>query len=244
MARTLTDIDALILCGGLGTRLRPVIAGAPKSLAPIGRKPFIDILIAQLRRNGFRRVILCVGYRGSDIERHFHAAGQGADIVVSKEPRQLGTAGAIRNAMPYVRSADFFVFNGDSFCNADLESCFRRHRARSALATVVAVRKKNNGEFGGLSLGRDGRIAAFAEKSQGKGALYVNAGIYVFNKAVFAAIPAGKKTSLERDILPKLLSKPCFAYITRSSMLDIGTPARYARARRLLSRPLCRGCGR
>lgn len=239
----LNEIDAVILCGGMGTRLRPVVADRPKPMARISDRPFLDILIDSFCEFGLRRFILCAGYM-SDVIRDYYAdqtapVGWGLphhrpQFIISAESKPLGTAGAIKNAAEHIRSETFLVANGDSFCAADMAAFYDFHSARDALMSMVVVETENTGDCGLVSLDDSQRIIAFDEKNPQSGGAYINAGIYLFREEVLALIPADTPFSLERDLLPKLIQQDCYAFAAPGPLLDIGTPARLATAAKFL----------
>lgn len=241
--KKLNEIDAMILCGGMGTRLRPVVADRPKPMARISDRPFLDILIDSFCEFGLRRFILCAGHM-SDVIRDYYTGqpepvGWGSphhrrQFIISAEPKPLGTAGAIKNAAEHIRSDTFLVANGDSLCAADLAAFYDFHSARDALMSMVVVETENTGDCGLVSLDDSQRIVAFDEKNPQRGRGYVNAGIYLFRKEALALIPADTPLSLERDLFPTLIRQNCYAFAAPGPLLDIGTPARLASATKFL----------
>ena len=225
------DIDVVILCGGMGSRLRPVVADRPKPMAPIGQRPFLDLLIDQFRRFGFRRFVLCTGYMSEAIESHYADSTGDIEVTISHESQPLGTAGAVKNAERYIRTDPFLVANGDSFCQADLVAFVRFHRARNGVLSMVVTPSQDPEDYGTVIVDASQRITGFQEKAGTKPGGWINAGIYLFSKQVLSAIPAGAKSSLECDIFPKLLPVHCNAFPVQVPVLDIGTPQRLAVAR-------------
>ena len=131
------NTDAVILCGGLGTRLRPVTGHTPKALVDLHGQPFMDILLEYLKIHGIRRVILCIGHQAQAIKDHYREHSLGLEIAFSREIEPLGTGGALKLSRPLIKSENFFVLNGDSSCEADLEELRKFHQKKNALATVV-----------------------------------------------------------------------------------------------------------
>ena len=224
------QIDVVILCGGLGTRLREAVSDRPKPMAPIDDRPFLEILISQFCRAGFRRFILCTGHLSESVRSHFADRRLGLDLIISEETVPLGTAGAIKNAEHLIGSSPFLVANGDSFCDVDLEAFCRFHTLQRSLLSMVLARSKDTRDYGRIEIGEAGRITLFSEKSQGTRQGLVNAGIYLFEKSILQQIPANRKVSLEHEIFPEMVSERCFGYVGLSPVLDIGTPERYRRA--------------
>ena len=221
--------DAVILCGGMGTRLQPILPDRPKGLAPILGRPFMDILIDELIRQGFRRAVLCVGYMRELIIRQYQRR-EGIEIAFSEETKQLGTGGAIKNALGQISTETFIVLNGDSFCEVNLNAVAQFHCNRKASATVVlSPSDSNRSDAGVVSLGEYERIESFEEKKVSSAKPYINAGIYVFRKRLWTQVQADT-FSLERDYLPLLINeKNVFGYTVYNPVCDIGTPERYRR---------------
>jgi NDP-sugar pyrophosphorylase family protein len=232
------DIDAVILCGGLGKRLRRVLTGRPKPLALINGRPFLDILIGYVKEFGFRRFILCAGYKADVLEDYYDNfnAPSLSEILVSREEKSLGTAGALKNAESLIRSPVFLAMNGDSLCKVDLKKFIAFHSRKKARISLALARIKDDSDYGKVSLGDSGMITGFSEKSGSAGYGLVSAGIYLFQKSALSLIPVNRKVSLEKDFFPRLVSKGIYGYITGSALIDIGTPERYRMAQKLLNK--------
>jgi D-glycero-alpha-D-manno-heptose 1-phosphate guanylyltransferase len=230
------DVKAIMLVGGLGTRLRAVVPSTPKVLASIGEKSFLELLVRQLRSQGIRHLVMCTGYLADQIESKF---GDGriwdVSIEYSKEEMPLGTAGAVRLAQCYLRDApEFLVLNGDSFLEVDFQSLMAFHRGHdNAIATMAVLRVKNASRYGTVNLDAGGRVTSFAEKTGSESPGLVNGGVYIFDHSVLQYIPEGP-ASLERDVFPKLVDRGVYAQEQHGVFIDIGTPADYARAQELL----------
>jgi len=192
-------------------------------------RPFMDILIDYIAKFGFRRFILCTGYKADFIKRYYQDRNLPLTIVFSEEKNPLGTAGAIKNASSLVKSNTMLVFNGDSFCKADLNKFVDFHFAKNAEASIVLSKLKDNEDYGAVRLGPSGIITSFNEKSKQDG--FTNAGIYFFKKSTLDMIPDGVKFSVEYDLFPKLVGLGFFGYKTKAIVTDIGTPQRYKEAR-------------
>lgn len=226
------DTDVLILCGGLGTRLRPRVNDRPKPMADIRRKPFVEILIDQFKDAGFRRFVLCTGYMSEVVKSHFSNYAGDAEIIISEEPNPLGTAGAIRHARDLIQSDPFLVSNGDSYCSVHLESFCAFHARRAAEMSMVVTATDQADGYGSVGIDQTGRIAHFQEKAAGMRFGLISAGIYLLQKDIFHCIPPGKRCSLEEDVFPGLVGRCCYAYVNRAPVFDIGTPERLALAER------------
>jgi len=228
MPTQVDDIDVLILCGGLGTRLRPVVSDRPKGLAEIQGRAFLDVLVDELVRNGLRRLVLCTGYGSEQIAAHYRDRSD-AEFVFSAEDRPLGTGGAIVHALPKTRSDPFFVVNGDSFCRVDYAELLAFHRRNLALLTLVVTPPAGRTDAGAIRADDAGRIVEFAEKPAPEDGAkrHVNAGIYVMQREAMDLAPRAAAFSLERGLFPVALrSGRCFAFPVSGPLIDIGTPER------------------
>ncbi len=225
---------ALVLAGGLGTRLRAVLSDEPKVLAPVAGRPFLAYLLDQLRDAGFDRAVLCIGHLGERVQAVFGNSYLGMELTHSRETTPLGTAGALRLALPFVQSETVLVMNGDSFCGVDLGSVRRWHAAHTADTTVVLVEVGDTARYGTASVTADGRITAFVEKGTGRGAGWINAGVYLIARQRLETIPPGRPVSLEREMLPLWIAHGVHSYRADpgTRFLDIGIPEAYAEAER------------
>jgi D-glycero-alpha-D-manno-heptose 1-phosphate guanylyltransferase len=231
------EVKAVLLVGGKGTRLRTVLSGAPKPLAVVGNKSFLDLLVRQLRFQGIRRLVMCTGYLSDQIEKAF---GDGHDldaaIEYSKETKPLGTAGALRLAQGCLQNVpEFVVMNGDSFLEIDFSQLLKFHRQHGGVATLAVHQVENAGRYGAVQVDASGRVTGFAEKTGRISPRVINAGVYVFSSAVFQHLPEGP-ASLETDIFPRLIDHKMFAMQQHGLFIDIGTPEDYARAQQMCDR--------
>lgn len=221
------DIDVIILCGGLGTRLGSLAQGIPKPMVEINDRPFLDILIGHVASFGYKRFILCAGHKSEVIEDYYSRKNDGLTYAISKEIEPLGTAGAFKNAEKLIKSASVLGMNGDSFCRANLKDFLGFHFSRSARASIVLTSLEDSRDYGAITLNAQQEIIQFNEKhSAGQGSGLVNAGIYFMERNIIEQIPAGKKLSLEYDIFPSLVKKGFFGFTTTQRLFDIGTPER------------------
>jgi NDP-sugar pyrophosphorylase family protein len=224
------NTDVVILCGGLGTRLRECVSDRPKPMADIQQTPFVQILIEQFRGFGFRRFILCTGYMSEVVKSYFEDYAGDAEIVISEEPKPLGTAGAIRHAQGIIRSDPFLVTNGDSYCSVPLDSFCEFHAGRAAEMSMVVTTSDQSEDYGSVGIDQTGRITSFQEKTAGTQFGMVSAGIYLLQRHIFQCIPPGTTCSLELDVFPRLMGRCCYAYVNAAPVFDIGTPERLAQA--------------
>jgi len=228
------DMPVVLLVGGMGTRLQSVLPVTPKSLAPVGDAPFLQLLVRQLRSQGLRRLIMCTGHLAEQVENEFSDGHKwGVEISYSRESRPLGTAGAVKFAEPYLTPAsDFLVMNGDSFLELDFRQLVRFHRERDGLISMAVRRVSDARRYGTVQLDTHNRIVGFREKMEAPVPGLVNGGVYVFNHSILRHIPDGP-ASLEKDVFPKLLDHGVYALEQRGMFIDIGTPEDYARAQTL-----------
>ncbi|MDD4910416.1 MAG: nucleotidyltransferase family protein [Candidatus Omnitrophica bacterium] len=231
------DIDAVILCGGEGRRIRPVAGDLPKPMIEIGGRPFLDILIDYAARFGFRRFILCIGYGAEFIKRYYKGGKGNYDIVFSEEKALMGTGGCIKNASSKIGSDIFLVMNGDSFCDVDLGKFLEFHTRKKAYCSIVVSPESDSSDYGSIILGESQRINAFSEKSV-KGDGFVNGGIYLFRKEILSEMPEDKNFSLENDFFPVMVKREFYGYLAEGGFIDIGTPERLKQAEKILRRTL------
>ena len=228
------DLPAVLLVGGMGTRLQSVLPASPKPLAPVGDAPFLQLLVKQLRSQGIRRLVMCTGHLADQVEREF-SDGRKWDVAIaySKESRPLGTAGAVKFAECYLKQAsDFLVMNGDSFLELDFRELIRFHREHGGLITMAVRRVPDAARYGTVQLGTHNRVVGFSEKMAAPVPGIVNGGVYVFKSAILQHIPDGP-ASLEKDVFPRSLEHGVYALEQQGMFIDIGTPEDYMRAQAL-----------
>jgi histidinol-phosphate phosphatase family protein len=226
--------EAIVLCGGLGTRLRGTLGERPKAMAIVEGRPFLEWLLLVLAGQGVRHAILAVGHGADVIRRHFRN-GQvfGIELSFSFEVEALGTGGAARLAAQATRGSEVPVLNGDSYCRFDLAKMSRLHRATAAKATLWLQRVDRADRFGSVVTDRDGAVTAFLEKVAGAG--MISAGVYLMDRDLLAQIPEGRSVSIEREIFPGLVGGGLYALAGDGPFVDIGTPESLAEAERLFS---------
>jgi NDP-sugar pyrophosphorylase family protein len=226
--------SALVLCGGLGSRLRPVVGDLPKALAPVDGVPFIDYLLQFLADQSVRHVVLCTGFGAEQVAAHCEDGSRwGVRIDVSHEQEPLGTAGAVKHAERWIGSDPFFVLNGDSWVNASLAAMQHAHAERGASITIAVTAVPELGRFGAVAVEADGAVSGFEEKG-GTGPGSINAGIYLMNREVLGSIEPGKATSMEHDVLPAYVGRGLYAITARGPFIDIGVPESLAVAPKVL----------
>jgi NDP-sugar pyrophosphorylase family protein len=237
---TLDDVQALILAGGTGTRLRPLVSDRPKPMASVGETPFLELQLRWLREHGVKRFIFCVGYLHEQIRSHFGDGSRwNVEVDYSVEETLLGTGGALKQAERRV-DGPFLALNGDSFLEFDPTPLVRFHRETKArhprcLGTLALTLVPDARAFGSVELDRAGRILSFEEKNElAAGPGLINAGVYVLEPGLLTAIDSDRKVSLERETFPSVLKHgfQLFAYKAEGFFADIGTPPGYRRFER------------
>jgi histidinol-phosphate phosphatase family protein len=234
----MTDLSGLtvaVLAGGLGTRLRSVVADRPKVLADIHGRPFLAYLLDQLAGAGCRCVVLCTGYLGEQVSRVFGRSYGPLEIRYSQEQEPRGTGGALKLAIENFNSDPVLVMNGDSFCGIDLKAYWNWHCRQQATASVALTRVMRNERYGLVKLDSGDRIVEFSEKKTG-GEGWINAGIYFLSQELLRAIPKTGSVSLERDIFPQWVGRGLYGYRGAAPFLDIGTPEDFGVAENFFAR--------
>jgi NDP-sugar pyrophosphorylase family protein len=227
-------MQAILLVGGKGTRLQTVVSSKPKPLATVGDVPFLELLVMQLSSQGIRRLIMSTGHLAEQIEESF---GDGrrweTEIQYAREREPLGTAGAVKFAASLLEEAsDFLVVNGDSFIELDIPGFIRFHREQGGLVSMAVCRISDAARYGTVEFDDGKRISGFCEKMGKQQPGFINAGAYIFRRAILDRIPPGP-CSFEKDVFPKLLTQGMYAFEAQGIFIDIGTPEDYARAQTL-----------
>lgn len=231
-------MQAVILAGGEGTRLRPLTDTVPKPLLPIANRPFLEHQIRWMGSHGVREAMLLTGYLADAfVPFAARAAGQlGVSLLVEHEDEPLGTAGAVRRVLDRL-SGTTLVFNGDVLTDLDLGALLAFHRERRAGLTIALARVDDAGPYGLVPTDTDGRVLEFVEKPAPEVARRggaVNAGTYVIEPRVLADVPSGRTWSFERQVFPSLgeRGEVVCGFVADAYWIDIGTPERYRRAHR------------
>ena len=225
-------MQAILLCGGMGTRLRSVVSDRPKPMADICGKPFLQYLLEMLRDKGITEVIFALGYMGEMIEEYFQdGSAFGLKISYSYEEEPLGTGGAIRNALPKILEEEVLVLNADTYFPMDYQGLLRFHQENDGDFSLATRAVPDISRYGAVRRDAAGRILAWNEKLEDGGqplAGEINGGIYVMKKSLIAEIPEGKQ-SLEQDCIPKWISegKRIFGLPFDGYFMDIGIPKDY-----------------
>lgn len=223
-------MQAVILAGGAGTRLRSIVNDRPKPMACFGDKPFLEHQIDSLRLHGVTDVVLCTGYMHDHIENHFEdGARWGIRVSYSREWVPLGTGGAIRHAMPLLRGS-FLLLNGDSFLELDVQALAKSHAERRRLdskvvGTLALTRVPDARGYGSVEMDDERRIVRYREKSTSTSP-WISAGVYALEPEIFERWPVDTAISLEKDVIPDVLDrggKMC-GHPADGFFVDIGTP--------------------
>jgi len=226
-------MEAIILAGGFGTRLASRLQGVPKPMAPIAGRPFLEILLTQLRRAGCTRAILSVGHLHAVIQNHFGFTYHGMPIDYVVEETPLGTGGAIRKALAQAREDAVLAMNGDTFRQIDYARLMEFHRTEGAPATMAVVRQPDIARYGGV-LVENKRVVAFVEKGRsgpGPSPGWINAGAYVLSRSLDWPNTLGETFSIETDFfMPEVARLRPAAYEMHGFFLDIGLPEDLDRA--------------
>lgn len=227
-------MQAILLAGGLGTRLRTVVADRPKVMAEVAGRPFLEHLLLRLTRQGVRRVVLAVGYLHEQIIGHFGSSWNGLTLTYSVEEEPLGTGGAIRKALDQIDDGPCFVLNADTWLEFDMSAMEAAHVEAAACLTMAVRPLDDVGRFGALELAA-GRVVGFHEKGrQGPG--LINAGVYLVARNVFDGLDLPDRFSIETDFLmPQVDQLRPLAFIVEGDFVDIGVPDDYASAQRLFA---------
>ncbi|MCI0455432.1 MAG: nucleotidyltransferase family protein [Gemmataceae bacterium] len=230
------DIPALILVGGLGTRLRSVLPDRPKALAPVAGRPFLSYLFDQLQAAGLRRAVLCTGYQAHQVEATFGPRYGALVLTYSREEAPLGTGGALRLALPKLDAEEALVLNGDSYVDYPLAEFHAWHREHGFAGSLLLTWTEDTARFGTVEVDAAGRIRAFREKQGLARPGWINAGIYLLARRLLEALPAGRPVSLEREAFPAWLAGGLGGPVRRAAFLDVGTPESLAQAEAFLAK--------
>jgi D-glycero-alpha-D-manno-heptose 1-phosphate guanylyltransferase len=229
------NIPAIILAGGLGTRLRSVISDIPKPMAPVAGRPFLHYIFLYLQKHGITDAVLSVGYKSEMIQEFFGEKYSGIRIRYAIEAEPMGTGGGIAQAMAMIDS-DAFVLNGDTFFDVDLSDLYEFYQISRADITIAMKRMYEFDRYGTVETGNLGRVLQFQEKQYRKEGL-INGGVYILNNDLFKKAeeineePLPDKFSFEKDILEKhLLPLHFHAKEFKGYFIDIGIPEDYNKA--------------
>lgn len=227
---------AVILAGGLGTRLRGVVSNVPKALAPVAGKPFLDWLLTMLRRKGVDRVLLLLGY-GAEKIMAFVGDGDKWNVKVaySLEEELLDKAGALRNALPLIDERSFFFLNGDTLLDLDYDEMLSFHLSKKAKLTIAVRPWKDLSRVDPVKVDENSKVISFGEKNippESDGFWLINGGVYVVEREIVEELPL-RRLSWEAAVIPKLVENGVvYAYKSSGYFIDIGVPEDYFRAQK------------
>jgi D-glycero-alpha-D-manno-heptose 1-phosphate guanylyltransferase len=223
--------EAIILAGGLGTRLNTVVKDIPKALAPVNGKPFMDYQLDYLQVFGIEKVILSVGYLHAKIINHYGDKYDDIAIEYAIENEPLGTGGGLKLAMEKAEDPVVFVLNGDTFFHIDYMKLLNAHRSKESKFTIVLREVDDVSRYGCIERDENRRITGFWEKNKKSGPGFINGGVYVVNKRFFMLQGLPDKFSLEIDFFEKIYkTEKIYGILCRRYFLDIGIPEDYAKA--------------
>lgn len=222
--------EAIILAGGMGTRLKSIVKEVPKPMAPINGRPFLEYLLDHLIKNGIERVIFSVGFKSEIIVDHFGDRYQNCELVYVYEKEPLGTGGAIKEAIKFVNGEHVLVTNGDSLFITDIQGQFVFHQNREADVTLALKSMMDFDRYGTVIADNDSRIHNFREKESVSRGL-INGGVYIFDVATFTTIDFPQKFSLENNYFQTHAKESKFyGYQSDGYFLDIGIPEDFTKA--------------
>jgi D-glycero-alpha-D-manno-heptose 1-phosphate guanylyltransferase len=222
--------EAVVLAGGLGTRLRAVVSDVPKPLAPVRGRPFLAYVLDHLAQSGVQKAVLSVGYKADTVRAAIGSRHGTMRIAYAEEATPLGTGGGIRLGLEQTDGDSVLALNGDTFFPSDLTALARLHKSGGADMTLALKHMTRCDRYGTLTLDRGNRITGFAEKGAVADGL-INGGVYALRRALLEEWPLGQPFSIEKDVLEK--QAPTRRFIGMPSdtyFIDIGIPEDYARA--------------
>ena len=228
----MSGVDAVILVGGKGTRLRPLTLAVPKPMLPTAGLPFLTHLLSRIAEAGIEHVILGTSYKAEAFEDEFgDGAKLGLQIDYVTEEQPLGTGGGIANVAPMLRNDTVMVFNGDVLSGVDLGAMLNTHHDHGADVTLYLVRVSDARAFGSVPTDADGNVLAFLEKTEDPPTDQINAGCYIFKRDIIDRIPSGRAVSVEREFFPGLLAAGAKVrgFVDSGYWRDMGTPEDFVR---------------
>jgi mannose-1-phosphate guanylyltransferase len=226
--------SAILLVGGMGTRLHPLTLETPKPMLPVAGVPFTEHQILKAREAGIEEIVLATAFKAEIFKPHFgDGSNFGIKIKYAVEESALGTGGAIRNAADQLdNTGPVAIFNGDVLTGHDLSGQFDFHEQNNAEVSLYLTKVADARAFGAVELDSSNRVLAFNEKMENPPTNIINAGCYIFNREVIGEIPANQVVSVERETFPQLLKRGAnvYGFVDTSYWLDIGTPSALIKA--------------
>ncbi len=229
------NITAMILAGGLGSRLSHVVSDRSKAIAPVQGRPFLFYLLDQLADAGLRNVVLCTGYLSDSVHSALGDQWRGMSLRYSIEERPLGTGGALRLGLKETKSERLLILNGDSYCEYDLDELLEFDQSVSGMS-MVSVWTEDVSRYGTLSINDSGTVDRFHEKQPTDKSGHINAGVYLIDRSWIHDIHTGRQVSLEKEMFPKWIDRGIHAFLRTDGFIDIGTPNDYSKAELFFSR--------
>lgn len=226
-------MEAIVLAGGLGTRLKNVINDIPKPMALINKRPFLEYMLNYLDKSKIQKVILSVGYKHEVIYNYFKDKYKNLDLIYSVEDEPLGTGGGIMKATNFIENDIYFVINGDTMFDIDLKHLYHSHLDADADVSIALKYMNENSRYGSVKIDAQNKVTGFVEKSNIPSQSYINGGIYLIMKNKFNKDDYPAKFSFEKDYLEKqfnTININGFAY--NNYFLDIGIPEDYKLAQK------------
>ncbi|GAB6072775.1 D-glycero-D-manno-heptose 1-phosphate guanosyltransferase [Venenivibrio stagnispumantis] len=224
--------EAIILAGGLGTRLQSVVKDLPKPMADINKKPFLEYLFNYLNYFKIKKIILAVGYKKDIIKEYFGNKYKDIAIVYSEEKELLGTGGAIKQAIEFCEEQEILILNGDTFFDIDLNKFYDFHISKHSKLSLALKLMKNFDRYGAIEIDENKKIVAFLEKAY-KQEGFINGGVYLLNKNFFMSLNFHEKFSFEKEFMEKYYKVYDFyGFPFDNYFIDIGIPEDYEKAKR------------
>ena len=223
-------MKAIVLAGGMGTRLSGIISDIPKPMALVGPRPFLEYLLDYLVEQGIEQAVLAVSYKREAIRDHFGDTYRGISLEYSVEGEPLGTGGAIRQALEVIPDDEIIVLNGDTLFHVDLEAMADAHHRGKVRLTMAIKQVTDCGRFGRVTISDRGVITEFMEKSV-NGSGWINGGIYMLHRRLLADFPMPAKFSFEKDLVERYIDRiRPLAFQSNAYFIDMGVPEDYERA--------------
>ena len=228
-------MEAIILAGGFGTRLRSVVSDLPKPMAPVaGGRPFLEVVMDRLQCQGFNHIVLSTGYKHEAIESHFGDRYKDIELSYARETTPLGTGGGMRNSLQYCREDDIVVLNGDTLFSIDYQELFQFYHSHRTRLAVVLRNVDDVSRYGSVTIGDDGLIVGFTEKDASSAGGTINGGIYMMHRSLLEEMPPETPFSFEKEILQtKYKTEKFYAYPSDAFFIDIGIPEDYLKMKNL-----------
>ncbi len=218
--------EAIILCGGLGTRLKTVNPTLPKVLVAVAGKPFLHYVINYLRQQGIQHFVFATGYGHTDVEGYIKKYHTDLPVQFSTETTALGTGGAIKQALTKTINEDVLVANGDTFFKADIKKLAAFHNEQQSVCTIATTTIHHSSRYGLLQLNEQGKVMGFEEKNTESSGGNINAGMYLVNRDIFSGLPLPAAFSFEKDYLELYVhTQQIIAQVQDAYFIDIGIPA-------------------